>query len=128
MILTGDSAGGNLILVLMNLLIRLELKARTNIKGLYLIYGAVMINRKIFSPSLLKSLDDQILPYSFIKICLESYIDPIFDVDNFMMSPINTPDCILKQYPATTVNVGSDDPLYDCNIELAEKLKYVCCM
>jgi len=69
-ILTGDSAGGNIILVLMNLLIRLDLEIKNNIKGIYLSYAAVSMNRNSFSPSLLKALDDQILPYSFLKICL----------------------------------------------------------
>ena len=83
------------------------------------------MNRTRFSPSILKSLDDQILPYSFIRICVESYIDPIFEVDSFMLSPINTPDWMLREYPKTIVNVGSDDPLYDVSLEFVERLKYL---
>jgi len=81
------------------------------------------MNRNEFSPSLMKSLDDQILPYSFIKMCLELYIDADFDLNNFMLSPIHTPEQILKKYPKTIINVGTDDPLHDANLEFGYKLK-----
>ena len=45
--------------------------------GLYLAYPALNLNTKIFSPSLMLALDDQIVPYTFLKMCLESYLsDP----------------------------------------------------
>lgn len=51
--LVGDSAGGNLVAALTALLIRLNLKIPD---GIFLIYPALNIDSKLFTPSLINSL------------------------------------------------------------------------
>lgn len=51
--LVGDSAGGNLVAALTLLLIRLKLKVPD---GIFMVYPALNINSKLFTPSLLHSL------------------------------------------------------------------------
>lgn len=51
--LVGDSAGGNLVAALTLLLIKLKLKIPD---GIFMVYPALNINPKLFTPSLLHSL------------------------------------------------------------------------
>lgn len=66
-ILVGDSAGGNLVAALTNLLIEMKLKTPD---GIVLVYPALNLNYHNYTPSLLTSLNDMILPHTFLKICL----------------------------------------------------------
>lgn len=70
-IVVGDSAGGNLACALTNLLISLQLRVPD---GLVLVYPALNLNYKNYTPSLLTSLNDTILPHTFLKICLKAYL------------------------------------------------------
>ena len=70
-ILVGDSAGGNLVAALTNLLISFKLKIPD---GIVLVYPAMNLNYYNFTPSLLTSLNDMILPHTFLKICLSAYL------------------------------------------------------
>lgn len=85
-ILVGDSAGGNLVAALANLLIKLNIQPPN---GLVLVYPALNLNYENYTPSLLTSLNDMILPHTFLKICLQSYLpsdcDPLNDP---LVSPI----------------------------------------
>lgn len=75
-ILVGDSAGGNLVASLFNLLIEWNIRLPD---GICLIYPALNLNLQGYTPSFLTSLNDMILPHTFLKICLKSYIkDPQF--------------------------------------------------
>ena len=86
----GDSAGGNLIAALTNMLIEKKLKIPD---GIVLVYPALNLNYFNYSPSLLSTLDDMVLPHTFLKICLEAYLkeDAKPDSDH-LISPILTPD------------------------------------
>jgi hormone-sensitive lipase len=42
--------------------------------GLILCYPALNLSKNKFTPSLLLAVDDPILPYSFLKLCLSSYV------------------------------------------------------
>lgn len=70
-ILTGDSAGGNLVAALTCLLIKMKLRVPD---GIVLTYPALNLNYDNYTPSLLSSLDEPILPHTYLKICLQSYI------------------------------------------------------
>ena len=70
-ILVGDSAGGNLVASLTNLLINLKLRVPD---GIVLVYPALKLNYYGYTPSLLTALNDMILPHTFLKICLKSYL------------------------------------------------------
>jgi len=66
--LTGDSAGGNLIASLTLLCIMSQVRIPD---GCLMIYPCLCIDTNIFTPRLLLSLNDKLLPYTFLKICCE---------------------------------------------------------
>lgn len=70
-ILVGDSAGGNLVAALTTLVIYMGLRPPD---GIVLVYPALNLNFKNYTPSLLTSLNDMILPHTFLKICLRAYL------------------------------------------------------
>jgi hormone-sensitive lipase len=123
-ILVGDSAGGNLVASLLNILISWNLRQPD---GIVLVYPALNLHYFDYTPSLLTSLNDMILPHTFLKICLDSYLkDPRFKPEeDFLISPILTPDNLLKQYPLTKIFVGSKDPFHDDCCRLTERLALV---
>lgn len=74
--MVGDSAGGNLVAALTDLLIQWKLRVPD---GMVLVYPALNLNYYDYTPSLLTALNDMILPHTFLKICLNSYLkDPRF--------------------------------------------------
>jgi hormone-sensitive lipase len=117
-VLVGDSAGGNIITALTGLLIKLKQKLPA---GLVLIYPTLNLTFNSYSPSLLASLDDCILPHTYLKFCLSSYIPEnrrASDDDPFA-SPIKFGDEILKHFPPTRMFIGNKDPFHDDNCRLA---------
>jgi hormone-sensitive lipase len=70
-ILVGDSAGGNLVAALTSLLIQLKMRKPD---GICLVYPALNLNYHSYTPSLLTSLNDLILPHTFLKVCLKAYL------------------------------------------------------
>ena len=80
-ILIGDSAGGNLVAALTIMAINKGFRIPD---GLILCYPALSLSKLRFTPSLLLSVDDQLLPYPFLKMCLDSY------VGTFKQGDINT--------------------------------------
>lgn len=70
-IMVGDSAGGNLIAALTNMLISFKLRVPD---GIVLVYPALNLNFNNYTPSLLTALNDTILPHTFLKICAKAYI------------------------------------------------------
>ncbi len=96
-IVAGDSAGGNLALSLSLLCIKHGVRIPD---GLYLAYPALNLNTKVFSPSLLLALDDQIVPYTFLKMCLESYLldsNSKPDMDPFISPAVASDEVIHKE-------------------------------
>jgi hormone-sensitive lipase len=69
--LVGDSAGGNLVASLTIMAIERNYRVPD---GIILAYPALSLSKKTFSPSLLLALDDPILPYPFLKMCIDSYV------------------------------------------------------
>ena len=122
-ILVGDSAGGNLVAALLNLLIDWNIRQPD---GICLIYPALNLNYHNYTPSLLTCLNDMILPHTFLKICLKSYLkDPKYKPEeDYYVSPILTPQDMLKKYPPTRIFVGSKDPFHDDCCRLSERLRY----
>lgn len=55
--------------------------------GIILAYPAINCSKRKFSPSMLLALDDEILPMSFLKLCLNSYYgNPCSDDFRFSMN------------------------------------------
>jgi hormone-sensitive lipase len=89
------------------------------------VYPALNLNYFDFTPSLLTALNDMILPHTFLKICLKSYLkDPAYQPEvNYFISPMRAPGEILAKYPPTRIFVGSKDPFHDDCCRFAESLK-----
>jgi len=69
-LLVGDSAGGNLVAACTIMAIDRGFRVPD---GLILAYPALSLSKLRFTPSLMLSVDDQLLPYPFLKMCLDSY-------------------------------------------------------
>lgn len=121
-ILVGDSAGGNLVAALTNLLIQMNVRVPD---GLVMVYPAMNLNYCNYTPSLLTALNDMILPHSFLKICLRAYLRDEFDPYDPLVSPVYTSEEMLKKYPPTRLFVGNKDPFHDDCCRLTEKMKYI---
>ena len=70
-ILVGDSAGGNLVAALTTMAIERGFRVPD---GIVLCYPALSLSKLRFTPSVLLAVDDQLLPYPFLKMCLDSYV------------------------------------------------------
>lgn len=119
--ITGDSAGGNLALGVTNKAILEGIKKPD---GLVLIYPAVYLHDKVFKNSIMLCLEDNIMPYSFMKLCKELYVqDTQLDCgNNFWISPLVAESQIIKQLPSVRVVFGDDDPMADYILWFVEKL------
>lgn len=115
-ILVGDSAGGNLIAGVTNMAIERNFRIPD---ALILCYPALSLDKFRFSPSLLLGIDDPILPYPFLKMCIESYVGDYQNYPNCnprynqFISPCIASDETLKKYPPIRIMVASNDPLRD---------------
>lgn len=119
-VVVGDSAGGNIIASLTGLLIKLQHPVP---KGIVLVYPALSLNFNGYSPSLLSSLDDMLLPHTFLKMCLSCYVpeEVRAELDPFA-SPVRLSDNLLRKYPPCRMFVGNRDPMHDDCCRLTERL------
>lgn len=118
-VIVGDSAGGNLALALTYKIMTSGLPPPS---GLVLAYPALNLDKDSFSPSLLFSLDDLLVPHTFLKLCLEAYLPEGTDIRNPMVSPIHIERRVLEKFPMTRIMIGTEDPLHDECFRFAEKL------
>lgn len=119
-ILMGDSAGGNMILGLTNLLAQLSLPMPAM---LVTIYPPVDLSVDRFSPSLLRSFEDRLLYFSYLRVCRDSYVGQTLQVaGNWLLSPICAPDSLLKRYPPWHMYCGELDPMYDDCLKMAHRV------
>lgn len=82
LVFTGDSAGGNICLTLLNWILMNKLPLP---KGLLLCYPACYLNLNFFSPSHLHSLHDYLLPFSMLNFFFRCYLDDTCDIENDFM-------------------------------------------
>lgn len=118
-VIAGDSAGGNLALALTYKIITSGLKPPA---GLILAYPAVNLDQDAYSPSLLYSLEDLLVPHTFLKLCLQSYLQNNEDIKSPFISPIHIDEETLAKFPKARIMVGAEDPLHDECFRFAEKL------
>lgn len=119
-VIVGDSAGGNLALALCYLIIKSGLPPPN---GIVLAYPALNLNDKSFSPSLLKALDDMLVPHTMLKLCLKAYLQNGESIENPLLSPICTEDEIIEKMPFVKIMTCSEDPFYDDNFRFVERLR-----
>lgn len=111
-IVTGDSAGGNLALALCNLTIKECVRKPDSV---FLNYSPLNLDRESFTSSLFFSFTDAMLPFSFIELCLKNYISEKgvnVKIDPFISPGIASVE-FLKRYPPITMTCGEIDPLRD---------------
>mmetsp|Transcript_14332 Transcript_14332/g.12162 ORF Transcript_14332/g.12162 Transcript_14332/m.12162 type:complete len:188 (+) Transcript_14332:902-1465(+) len=120
-IFCGESAGGNLVLALNHLALK---AGRKTADGFYLAYPALNAQDNMVSPSLIRSLDDPMIPVTMLKTALECYVgeyrpsqpDPL-------LSTVVTHKEILRKFPPVRMVVGDEDPLHDDCWRFMERLK-----
>lgn len=71
-LMTGDSAGGNLSAALTGLAIKLGVRVPDS---LVLVYPALNLNVRQATPSQFQAFEDFLLPLSVLKVCRDAYID-----------------------------------------------------
>lgn len=106
----GDSAGGNLTVSLTMLAIEKHFRVPDLILP---VYPALNLSIRNFSPSLILSLDDFILPSSFLMLCLELYVKDGDPKKDHFLSPGIWPDNVLQKFPPCRIMIAGNDPLRD---------------
>lgn len=122
-ILVGDSAGGNLIMALTVMAIQRGFRIPD---GVLSCYGAIQLNTSVFTPSLLFSIDDPILPFSLLMVALHSYVGERHAFDQeFLKHPYISPavasDEVLRQFPPVAFMLACDS-FRDENLKFALRL------
>ena len=119
-ILLGDSAGGNLILSLVYILLIRSIKLPNLI---ILAYPAVKMNIIPLSLSYINSIYDPMLNYNLLDFCRKSYLGENNTEDmNPFISPIYMDNKILKHLPKIKIYGGTGDPLRDDYVEFFYKI------
>ena len=119
-ILSGDSAGGNLIFSLVFLLIMHKRRLPDLILAEYPCCDTSLYN---MSPSMLLCLaDDGILNINFLKFCNEAYRNNYEDDEDPFLNPIKATEGLIKKMPLTYFFIGSCDPLRDGALRLMYKM------
>lgn len=121
-ILAGDSAGGNLCTSVAVQAIKDNYRIPD---GLLCIYPVVDM-RRVFSPSLMWSVNDRIVPFVFLECCMSAYLgDPESAKETALdtrCSPALAEDAVLAKLPRVRIVVGDRDPLMDQSIKFANRL------
>jgi hormone-sensitive lipase len=139
-LLVGDSAGANLTMAVLIKCIENEIPLP---KGILSVYGLFLANYATI-PSRMLGIFDVFLTHSMTVRIFKTYAGffkkreivknekiPLAPADEFddkipkdyLMSPIWTPDEILRQLPKVRLLTTEFDPLLDENIEMAKKLR-----
>ena len=120
-VLTGDSAGGN---ISMALTLRLIKEGVRLPDGVLLSYPALNLYPEDIVPSYFIAINDVILPYNVLKLCLQAYMGEGYkpQLDPYL-SPIHASDEFLSKMPPVRIISGTNDPLHDDIWRLMQKLQ-----
>lgn len=120
-IVSGDSAGGNLCALLTTWCIENKVRKPDYVM---MSYPATDLNIKRFTPSLVHAFGDFLLNYNGLRMCSRFYIPEWADSKtDYYLSPIYTPKEVLSQYPPCSVLVTERDPLNDDGLRLASRMQ-----
>ena len=118
--IVGDSAGGTIIMSLMNMLASIDIEIPT---AVCTIYPALDLRTDRFSPSMLYSLEDQLLYFTIAKACFKAYVHEESDLNNdWLLCPAIAPDYIFERYPKTYIFFGEKDSMRDDCIRMGYKI------
>lgn len=120
-VLVGDSAGGNLVMALALRIAKAGLKPP---KGCLIVYPALFLSDSHYTPSLLYTLDDMILPYNIMRIILKAYCpEECRPLEDPLISPLIASDELLERLPPIRIVTGTEDPLHDDCWRLLARLR-----
>ena len=75
-----------------------------------------------FTPSYLYSLHDYLLNFNMLNLCTMCYVEESDDAKkDFMLSILQTPDEVLREYPEVHLLVCELDPLHDDAFRFAHR-------
>lgn len=119
-VLTGDSAGGNLAVAVTLKAIENDIRIPD---GLLVAYPPMDLT-KASTPSRVFFANDVLLPYYFLEVCLGAYIDEGNDpMNDYLLSPLFAPDELLSKLPDNlTFMCAGFDPLLDDTTRFIRKL------
>ncbi|CAI2383957.1 unnamed protein product [Moneuplotes crassus] len=118
-IVTGDSAGGNLACALTMLCIEKHFRVPDFLLPAYPVLNMSLLN---FSPSLILSLDDYILPTGFLMVFIDAYVKDADAENDHFLSPGICPQNVLEKFPPTRIMTAGNDPLRDEQYRFVLKL------
>jgi acetyl esterase/lipase len=125
LILTGDSAGGNLCIVMTLMAINRKFKRPDFLMPMY---PTTISSKEVFWPSMLNSFDDIILSYTMLHLMMGSYSPKssehrFLGTHNQYMSPgLCASDECLGQFPITRLFLAGVDPLKDDGVNFLFRL------
>ena len=144
-ILAGDSAGGALImgkllsrtiylynyslvfesfLILLGLMYRLMKYNMSLPHGCFLIYPALLMDDSFCTSSYYRGLDEPVLHYSVMRLCLDSYLTEEFKaLEDPYLSPLVADNELVEKLPPIRIIIGSEDPLCDDTYRMLARLK-----
>ena len=120
-IISGDSAGANMLLSLVFLLITMNQYENLEIKlpDLLLIeYPTTYSGEDNVTNSLIQSINDLVFDPVFLKYARDSYVGEYKNMEDPFLNPIKANEKILKFLPRTRLFFGSTDPLRDDSMRL----------
>jgi len=119
-ILAGDSAGGHLALCIAQLAV---LRGFRRPDAIFSHYPALSVDLQRFFPSLLMSVDEELLSQPFMQFALSCFTRNGGKADsNPLMSPIYCPDEMLRQLPPVKFMTAEVDALRDQALIFALKM------
>ena len=122
-LLMGDSAGGAIMLSVVNILAHLNTELPSEVVA---IYPPVDLRLGRFLPSMLHSLDDQLLYFTVAKTCFEAYVPSDTDgklANDWILSSGLAPDSVFCNYPKTLFLLGENDSLRDDVTKMVHKMR-----
>lgn len=118
-ILTGDSAGGNLAT---SITAKSIMENFPRPKGLFIAYPALALENT-FSPSTMLANADRLVPPGFLLTCRDAYVPHGIEISKEpLMCPLYLDDEILVKFPPTRIAVGELDPLADQSVRMTNRL------
>ena len=120
-IISGDSAGANMVFSLVFMLITINQYENMNIKlpDLLLIeYPTTYSGEDNVTNSLINSIKDLVFDPVFLKYVRDAYVGDYKNMEDPFLNPIKADEKILKFLPKTRIFFGSTDPLRDDSIRI----------
>ncbi len=94
--------------------------------GLFMIYPSFDLKVDMSRPSVLRSLNNAILPFGLLKLFVSSYVGEEFKLsEDPYISPLMACDELLEKFPPSRIVVGTADPIEDDSWRFMSRLMYL---